>query len=132
LLAGGRAAAAIALIVLTPLSAGGITLVLLLAALALLGFGNVCTFVASSVAGTSGVESHELGLASGMLYTAQQVGAALGISVLIALATTQTASLQQMGTDPTSALVAGFRVALAGGALVSILAAALALADSGR
>ena len=78
MLAGGRTAAAVALILLTPLPEHGSRLELLLPALALLGLGNVCTFVASSVASTSGVESHELGIASGLLYTAQQVGAAAG------------------------------------------------------
>jgi MFS family permease len=129
---GGRAAAAAALILLIPLPVHDISLPLLVTALAVLGFGNVCTFVATSVAATGGVDSGELGLASGLLYTAQQVGAAVGISALIALAATRTAFLQQLGADPTSALVDGFRVALAGGAVISVLAAAVALADSGR
>jgi MFS family permease len=132
MMAGGRAAAAVALLLLIPLPVHDISLPLLMTALALLGFGNVCTFVASSVAATSGVDSHELGLASGLLYTAQQVGAAVGISALIALAATRAAFLQQTGTDPTSALVDGFRLALAGGAIISVLAAAVALADCGR
>ena len=129
---GGRAAAAAALILLIPLPVHDITLALLLTALALLGFGNVCTFVASSVAATGGVDSRELGLALGLLYTAQQVGAAVGISTLIAIEATRTAFLQQIGSDPTSALVDGFRVALAGGAIMSVLAAAVALAEPGQ
>jgi EmrB/QacA subfamily drug resistance transporter len=74
----------------------------------------------------------ELGLASGMLYTAQQVGAALGISTLIAIAATRTALVQQNGIDPTAAVVDGFRFALGGAALISMLAAAVALAEPGR
>ena len=69
----------------------------LLLALALLGLGNACTFVACSVAATHDVEPGELGLASGMLYTAQQVGSALGISILVGLAATRTSALQSVG-----------------------------------
>jgi hypothetical protein len=43
------------------------------------------------------VEHHDLGIASGMLYTAQQVGSALGISVLVALAATRTSMLETRG-----------------------------------
>ena len=131
MLAGGRLSAAAALMLLTPLPQQGPPMPLLVVALALIGLGNVCTFVASSVAATSGVEPGELGLASGVLYSAQQIGAAVGISVLVAIAETHTLLRQQAGADPTTAAVDGFRYALGGAALISVIAASVALGIPG-
>ncbi|MEK7059445.1 MAG: MFS transporter, partial [Patescibacteria group bacterium] len=55
--------------------------------LILLGLGMGGTFVAATIAGTSGVPHHESGLASGILNTAQQVGGAVGLAVLTGIAT---------------------------------------------
>ena len=132
MLVGGRLMAAIALLILTPLPEHGTSLGVLLPALALIGIGNVCSFVASSAGATDGVEQGELGRASGVLYSAQQVGAALGISVLIALADTRTRLLAQSGMDPSTALVDGFRYALGGAALISFVAAIVALAEPAK
>ena len=58
--------------------------------LILMGIGMGATFVASTVAATSGVPHHESGLASGILNTSQQVGGAVGLAVLTGLATSAT------------------------------------------
>jgi EmrB/QacA subfamily drug resistance transporter len=55
--------------------------------LILLGFGMGATFVSVTIAATSGVPSHESGLASGILNTSQQIGGALGLAVLTGIAT---------------------------------------------
>jgi predicted MFS family arabinose efflux permease len=128
MLVGGRATAAVALAIMAfVLKSGGLTLPALLAALALIGLGNVATFVATSIGATSGVESADVGLASGLLYTAQQIGAALGLSALVVLAATRTSMLEAGGVDASTALVEGFRYALAGAALISALAALVGL-----
>ena len=67
-----------------------------------------------------------------MLYAAQQVGAALGISILIALAATRTSIQEQAGVEPSTALIDGFRLALGGGAVLSFAAAIVGLAAPGR
>lgn len=59
--------------------------------LILLGFGMGGTFVAVTIAATSGVPHHESGVASGLLNTSQQVGGAIGLAVLTGIATSAAA-----------------------------------------
>jgi EmrB/QacA subfamily drug resistance transporter len=55
--------------------------------LALMALGMGATFVANTIAATSGVPHHESGIASGILNTAQQVGGALGLAILTGIVT---------------------------------------------
>jgi predicted MFS family arabinose efflux permease len=57
----------------------------------LFAIGMGSTFVSVTIAATSGVPSHEAGLASGILNTAQQVGGSLGLAVLTGIATSSSA-----------------------------------------
>ncbi|HEY0582152.1 MAG TPA: hypothetical protein VGE94_08210, partial [Chloroflexota bacterium] len=68
------------------------------------------------------------GLASGLLYTAQQVGAALGLSALVSVAATRTNMLLQSGADASAATVDGFRLALVGAAGLTVVATIVAAA----
>jgi len=53
----------------------------------LMGLGMGATFIAITIAATSGVPRRESGLASGILNTSQQVGGALGLAILTGIAT---------------------------------------------
>jgi MFS family permease len=59
----------------------------LLPAFIVMGLGMGATFIAITIAATSGVKGRESGLASGLLNTAQQIGGAVGLAVLTGVAT---------------------------------------------
>ena len=61
-------------------------------------FGLGFSFVPMTVAAVAGVEPHEAGLASGLINTSQQVGGALGLAILAAIANGRTDSLIEDGT----------------------------------
>lgn len=73
------------------------------------GFGGAMPALMSL--GMSGATEADAGLASGMFNTSQQIGGALGLSVLAALATDETNRLESGGTDELSALTDGFHTA---------------------
>jgi MFS family permease len=90
------------------------------------GAGAGVTWVASMVAATSGADPAEAGLASGLVNTAQQLGGALGIAALVAVAAARTAGALGDGVARLAALTEGFQAGLLGAAMVAVAAAALA------
>jgi MFS family permease len=87
-----------------------------------LGFGAV--FVGVTTAANAGVPSDKAGLAAGLLSTSQQLGMALGLAVLSALATARTHHLLLAHAARPHALSGGYHRALL---VCSLLVAAAAL-----
>jgi MFS family permease len=103
-------------------SVGGGFLTDILGPSLLAGAGLGFAFVTSTIAGVSGVEDREQGMASGLINTSQQIGGALGLAVLSTLATTRTHHVLATGASSLpNALTEGFQRAFLGGAVIAAL-----------
>ena len=72
-----------------------------------------------------GVAPKDSGLASGLIGTSSMVGGSLGLAILAAAAEAWTRKLTELGADPMVALIGGYQVAFAIGALLAVVSAAL-------
>ena len=102
----------------------------LLAGIVLSGLGLGCAAVASTAAGVSSVTEDKRGLASGLLNAAAQIGTALGIAALVAVAAARTEAVS--GGLGAVALVAGYRLAFLVALGVALAGALGALCLIGR
>jgi len=105
---------------------GGYTLHVL-PVMVLLGFGAGSTFPALVTVAMSGATREDAGLASGLVNTSAQVGGALGLAVLATLSATRTHALTRGGSNTALALTGGYHLAFLVGALVMLVAIAIAL-----
>jgi EmrB/QacA subfamily drug resistance transporter len=123
-LVAGMVSFAAGLAYLSQVSVGGSYLGDLLPGFLLVALGMGFSFVPISIAALAGVEPSEAGLASGLINTSQQIGGALGIAALSAVASSTTAGELTGGSAPDAALTSGLQAALlvaAGVALVGVL-----------
>jgi EmrB/QacA subfamily drug resistance transporter len=93
----------------------------------LLGVGAGLIFPSLMTLVMSGATESDAGLASGLANTTMQVGGALGLAVLATLSTTRTAHLLGGGDSTPAALVGGYHLAFAIGAVLVAVALVLAL-----
>ncbi len=100
----------------------------LLPGLLVTSFGVGGVFVGTITAANAGVGEDKAGLAAGLQNTGQQLGSALGLAVLSALATERTSSLLHVGHNTVAqAATAGYQRALLVGAGLVLAAALIAL-----
>ncbi len=90
-----------------------------------LGAGSV--FVSVTAAANAGVPADKAGLAAGLLNSSQQVGSALGLAILSAVAITRTSHLIAARVPAVAASDAGYHQALLTGSILMAAAAVLAL-----
>jgi EmrB/QacA subfamily drug resistance transporter len=126
-LVAGMAFLTAGLLYFTQISVGGSYLGDLLPGFLVIAVGMGFSFVPISIAALAGVRSSEAGLASGLLNTSQQVGGALGIAALSALATSTTTDQLASGSAPALAMTDGFQAAFTGGAVVALAGVVVAL-----
>lgn len=111
-----------ALVMLARLPADGDFWVDVLPASLLAALGMSLAYIPATMVGVSGARPEETGLASGLINTTYQVGSAVGLAAMVAVA----ASYQS--PDPASVdLLPGFQAAFAGAAVVAAAGALLAL-----
>jgi len=116
ILASGTVLIAAGLLWFSRISADGSFLADILGPSLLAAVGLGFSFVPVTIAAVSGIEDREQGLASGLINTSQQVGGALGLAILAAIAN----SIIGAARDP-AALVDGFRTAFLVGACFAAL-----------
>jgi EmrB/QacA subfamily drug resistance transporter len=124
----GMVLTAIGLIWFSQISVGGSYVSDILGPAIISSLGLGFAFVPMTIAAVAGVEPHEAGLASGLINTSQQVGGALGLAILAAVANSRRDSLVEAGSTLPSAMTEGFQTALMVGAGFAILGAILAVA----
>jgi len=133
-LVAGLALIAVALGLLSRVPVDGGYLRDVLPALLLLGaaFGAVMPALTGVAMSTAG--SGDSGIASGVINTTQQIGAALGTAVLATVAAARSSFLAESGMDATTALTGGFRVAyvVAAGFLVTAMGVAGVVLRQGK
>ncbi len=95
------------------------------------GLGLGLSFPGATVGGTSMVREDEVGLTSGLINSAQQIGGALGLAVLSSLAASKTdsvlAAAQGAQSAVPGALTEGFQLAFLVGSGFALLGAIIAL-----
>ena len=128
-LTGGLLVLAVSFLWLGRIDAGGSYLGDVLFPSLLAGLGVGCSVVPATIAAVGALPPEKAGLASGLITTAQQVGGALGLATLVAIAAVRTSAVtgNAGAAGAKEALAAGFRASLAAGALLALLGAILAL-----
>jgi EmrB/QacA subfamily drug resistance transporter len=126
----GMASLTAGLIWLGQISVGGSYLGDILGPSLLAGAGLGLAFVPITIAAVAGIQEREAGLASGLINTSQQIGGALGLAVLAAIADSRTNHLITAGhgnrADLPQALTEGFQSAFLVGSGFAALGFALA------
>jgi EmrB/QacA subfamily drug resistance transporter len=90
--------------------------------LAIFATGMGLTFVSGTLAATSGVPKHLSGIASGILNTSQQVGGAIGLAILSAVAFSTVKAEVSAGGPANYAQVHGYQAGIAVGVGLALVA----------
>ena len=130
MIVGGAGTVAAGLLLLSRVPADGSYLADLLPGLMIVSFGVGVMFVAVTTAANAGVPADKAGLAAALLNSSQQIGAALGLAVLSAIATARTKHLFAAHASPAHALTGGFHRALLIGSVIVLVTAVIALRTS--
>ncbi|MET8197069.1 MFS transporter [Micromonospora sp. NPDC005222] len=93
------------------------------------GFGVSVMLLAITISGTTGVDAENAGAASGLLNTSRQIGGAVGLAVLVNIASSVTSRVSH-DNGQLDALVQGYRITFLVNAGLMFLAVLVALALS--
>jgi MFS family permease len=128
-MAGGLLAVAVGALALRAIAPNAPALPSLLGGFMLLGAGLGVASVASTARGTAALDAADQGFASGLLATSAQLGTALGLAIVVPIASAHTRAL---GGGP-AAQVAGFELGFTlTAALAAAAAGAIAISRTGQ
>ena len=127
ILVSGLTILTVALFGLSQLGAGSTFASGLLPWFLLAGLGIGLCFPAAQVAAFTGFDESDSGLASGLVNTSQEVGGAVGVAVLSAIAIAVTDNAAATGTGQAQALADGFTRAFLIGGFIAITGIVMAL-----
>jgi predicted MFS family arabinose efflux permease len=127
----GLALIALGLVVFTQAPVHGNYAMHVLPVMVLLGVGAGLAFPSLMMLAMSGVSGDNAGLASGLINTTAQVGAALGLAVLATLSASRSSNLAATGSDVKAALTGGYHLAfwVAAGLVAVSIAVALSVLE---
>ncbi|CAN5184396.1 hypothetical protein BH24ACT10_BH24ACT10_11610 [soil metagenome] len=128
----GLLVAAAGTLLFTRIEADGSYLTQVLPASVVITLGSGFCLPALGNAAVHRVTDEDAGLASGLQQALQQIGGAVGLAVLVTLALRRAADAIGAGADPAAAITDGYVLALRVGAVVVLLAAAIAAVLMGR
>src|SRR5215203_2321291 len=116
---------AILMFVATPYTKGSFATHVLPASLAAAG-GMSLAYIPALMSAVSHARKEESGLASGIVNTSYQIGSALGLAIIVAIASAQTLLDENSGIGSIEALNNGFHLAFMTAAIVAAIAAIVA------
>jgi MFS family permease len=123
--AAGLAIAAAGLFLLAQLSLDTVYATGLLPGSVLLPAGTALTFASAAVLAAGGVPRQQAGLAGGVMNTAMELGPALGLALLTAVAAARASHATTAGASPQAAMTSGYAWALGAAGLAFALLAVL-------
>jgi EmrB/QacA subfamily drug resistance transporter len=121
----GLLAVAMLMLVATPSSEGSFVTHVLPASL-VAALGMALAYIPALMSAVSHAKKEESGLASGIVNTSYQIGSALGLAIMVAIASAQTLSDGNNGIPSIDALNNGFHLAFITAALVAAISAIVA------
>ncbi len=121
----GLLAVAMLLFVTTPSSKGSFITHLLPASLVAAGSMSLA-YIPALMSAVSHVRKEESGLASGIVNTSYQIGSALGLAIMVAIASAQTLLDENNGISSIDAINNGFHLAFITAAIIAAIAAIVA------
>lgn len=92
--------------------------------------GMSLAYIPVLTAAVSNIRKEDSGLGFGLVNTSYQIGSALGLAIMVAIASGYTETLQNIGIEQIAALNRGFHLAFIGAMVVSIIAAVLILVST--
>jgi EmrB/QacA subfamily drug resistance transporter len=122
----GLLAVAMLMFVATPSTKGSFATHVLPASL-VAAVGMSLAYIPALMSAISHAKKEESGLASGIVNTSYQIGSALGLAIMVAIASSQTLLDDNNGIGPIEALNNGFHLAFITAAIVASIAAIVAV-----